>query len=273
MKAPEAQGFARFGGLLLAVSLVLPFYAFSFGGFSAMSFRLWSLDKGAFVVIAAIALLALMQARISDRSTTALIYLIVGGLFTAALIYRIWISPPGSAPIGDFGGLGGGEVTINGKKSAAGSVSANDILEALGIKLKPTYGAYAAMLGSVFFTVAAFLEWRSAGNAPGPTVAVAQPPVQGRAAFEQAYVPAAPAVPAPPVAPPPPPAEFPTDPFAPQAPPGAAAPQPPPVIPADPFAPKVDAGGAPQRPPQAPPPAPQAPPAAPPAPPQRPPGS
>jgi hypothetical protein len=261
MQAPEAQGFSRFGGLLLMVSLFLPFYAFSFGGFSAMSFRLWSLDKGAFVVIAAVALMALMQARISDRSTTALIYLIVGGLFTAALIYRIWISPPGSAPIGDFGGLGGGEVTINGKKSAAGSFSANDILEALGIKLKPTYGAYAAMLGSAFFTVAAFLEWRSAGIAPSTPGHVLQPrevaqPVHGQqqaaaqqAQQQQAWAPPAPAAPAPsvpadPFAPPtPPPAAFPSDPFAPSAEP-ATAPQPPPAAPQPP-----PAGTPPQRPP------------------------
>lgn len=258
MQSPEAQGFGRFGGFLLAVSLVLPFFAISFAGFSGMSFRLWSTDKGAFVMIAAYALIALAQVRISNRETTALIYMIVGGIFSAALVYRLWISPPGSAPIGDLGG-GGGSMTINGKSTPVGSISTRDILEALGVSLKVSYGGWMAMLGSAFFTVGAFLEWRisAAGAVPAgagyqqfaaPAVAgqqgVAQQPFGQPAPYAAppAYVPpadpfGAPAASAaspvsPPAAVPPDPFAPPADPFAPPAPPTPGPAAAPPAAPA-----------------------------------------
>ncbi len=164
MQSPEASGFARFGGFLLLVSLVLPYFALSFVGLGGFSFRLNTVDKGALVLVAAYGLLALAQVRFSTRETMAMIYLIVGVLFTGALIYKIWISPPGSAPIGDIPG-NAGDLTVNGQKLDLGNVSTQDVLKAFGATLKPTYGAYVAMLGSAFFTVGAFLEWRKSGTA------------------------------------------------------------------------------------------------------------
>ncbi len=164
MQSPEASGFARFGGFLLLVSLVLPYFALSFVGLGGFNFRLNTVDKGALVLVAAYGLLALAQVRFSTRETMAMIYLIVGVLFTGALIYKIWISPPGSAPISDIPG-NAGDLTVNGQKLDLGNVSTQDVLKAFGATLRPTYGAYVAMLGSAFFTFGAFLEWRKSGAA------------------------------------------------------------------------------------------------------------
>lgn len=162
MQSPEASGFARFGGFLLLVSLVLPYFALSFVGLGGFNFRLNTVDKGALVLVAAYGLLALAQVRFSTRETMAMIYLIVGVLFTGALIYKLWISPPGSAPIGDIP-VSAGKITINGQDTDLGNVSTQDVLKTFGATLKPTYGAYVAMVGSAFFTVGAFIEWRKSG--------------------------------------------------------------------------------------------------------------
>lgn len=240
MESSESRTFAQFGGFLLLVSLALPYFAISFAGLGSMGFRLWTVDKGAFVLVAAYGLLALAQIRLSSRDTMALIYLIIGGLFTAALIYRIWISPPGSAPLDIPGGSG----TINGQSTTG--MSANDILEALGIELKPSYGSYLAMLGSAFFTIGAFLEFRVAGAASA-AAALQPPPMAMPTSPGQRYQP-----PAPPNAYAPDPFAqrpgVPPDPFAQQPVPAAAA-----AVPPDPFAPKPAQPSPPQAPPAAPP--------------------
>lgn len=231
MESSESRTFAQFGGALLLISLVLPYYAISFAGFSTFNFRLWTVDKGAFVMVAAYGLLALAQIRLSSRDAMALIYLIIGGLFTAALIYRLWISPPGSGPI-DMGGLGGSG-SINGKSTTG--MSARDLLEAMGIELKPSYGSYVAMLGSGLFTLGAFLEFRASGRATA--VAAVQPPAGPPVASPgQRYQPPAA------------PQAFAPDPFAQPVAPVAAA-----HVPPDPFAPKP-VQPQPQPQPQAPPP-------------------
>lgn len=165
MYSSQAQGLARFGGALLAFSLVLPFFALSILDFNAVTFRLWTLDKGAFAVIAAFAVFALAQVKLADRDTTALIYMVVGALFTAALVYKLWISPPGSAPIGDLAGADQ-SVTVNGKSTAVSSISTRELLDAIGIHQKATYGAYIATIGAAFVAIAAFLEWRSSSAEP-----------------------------------------------------------------------------------------------------------
>lgn len=239
MQTSEARTFAQFGGLLLIVSLVLPYFAISFAGLGGQGFRLWTVDKGAFVLVAAYGLLALSQLSLSSRESMAVIYLICGGLFTAALVYKIWISPPGSAPIAlpTLTGGSSGSATVNGK--SINGASAKDLLSAMGIEMKASYGAFVAMLGSAFFTVGAFLEFRSAGDsasapAAAPTIAqmqqqaAAQAPAPAHYQAPAAHVgapdpfakPAAPAAPAAPVVPP--------DPFArPAAAPVAAPPAPP----------------------------------------------
>lgn len=239
MESSESRTFAQFGGLLLLVSLVLPYFAISFAGLGSHGFRLWTLDKGAFVLIAAYGLLAIAQLKMSSRESMALIYLICGGLFTAALVYRIWISPPGSTPLGDLGSAvpsgGSGSLTVNGK--SAEGLTANDFLEAMGIELKASYGAFVAMLGSVFFTVGAFLEFRAVGVAkaagPAHNMEQAQPVAAG-----QRYQPPTPQAYAPVQAA----SNVPPDPFARPAQPAA------PVVPPDPFAPPAQAPAAPPQP-------------------------
>lgn len=255
MYSPQAQAIARFGGVLLAFSIWLPFFAISFAGYNALTFRLWTLDKGAWAVVAGFSVFALAQVRLADRKTTSTIYLIVGGLFTAALVYKLWISPPGSAPIGAVDGKQ--SVTLNGKSQAVSSVSTRELLEAMGIHQKATYGAYIATIGAAFVTVAAFLEWRSSDAAPAPQ---AYDP-QAQFANSPDYAPQQAAYAPQTYAPPPVPAA-----------PAPAAPTPPqpataaPSVPPDPFAPPATA--APAAPVQ-----PQMPPPAPPGPPARPPGS
>lgn len=209
MQSSESRGFAQFGGFLLLVSLVLPYFAISIAGLGGYGFRLWTVDKGAFVMVAAYGLIALSQVTFADRQTQSVIFLIIGALFTAALVYKIWISPPGSAPIGD---------TLGGKIPGGSDVSARDVLKELGIDLKASYGAFVAIIGSLFFTAGAFLEWRSAGSAPAGPVYVQNPqpgmppeqqpgmgfygPATPQASPQQIYAPPAQAMPPDPFAPP-----------------------------------------------------------------------
>lgn len=231
MQSAESRAFAQFGGFLLLVSLALPYFTFQMATLLSMNQRLWTIDKGAFVLIAAYGLLALTQVRFSpSRETVALIYMIVAGLVTAAIIYRVWISPP----------LGGLDIKY-------GGVSLSDVLKQAGFEWKVGYGAYVAMLGSAFFLVGSFLEWRSApsGEAAPPQVYNPQQQFQGQQQYgqqqygqqtyaqpeaQQTYAqPAAPPDPfAPPAAPtqptaapPPQPPEPPAPPQAPQRPPGS----------------------------------------------------
>src|SRR4029079_7095564 len=134
MESPEARSFAQFGGALILVSLALPWFALSLAGLGSHGFRVWNFDRGAFVLVAAYGLLAVSQIKLSSRDSMALIFMIVGGLMTAAFVYKIWISPPGSAPLSGIGGTPGD--------------SMNDMLKAVGIEMKPSYGAYVAMSGS-----------------------------------------------------------------------------------------------------------------------------
>jgi hypothetical protein len=152
MESPESRTFAQFGGALVLISLVLPWFGISVAGFDAIHFGVWKFDTAPGIVLAAYGLFAIAQIRLSSRDAMALIYLLISGLMTAALIYKIWISPPGSAPIGDIGGV---DVGISGK----------DLLKGLGIDLKPTYGAYVAMIGSLLFVAGSFIEFRNAGMA------------------------------------------------------------------------------------------------------------
>lgn len=201
MESPEARTFSQFGGALILVSLALPWFALSLAGLGSHGFRVWSFDKGAFVLIAAYGLFAVSQIQLSSRDSMALIYLIIGGLMSAAFVYKIWISPPGSAPIsGVSGSLGD---------------SMKDVLKSVGIEMKASYGAYVAMVGSLLFTAGAFLEFRAAGIAkehPAPPPAYTGRPVQQQqpVAPSQRYQ-----------APTPQPQQIPPDPFAPPQPPAA----------------------------------------------------
>lgn len=219
MESPESRTFAQFGGALILVSLALPWFALSLAGLGSYGFRVWSFDKGAFVLVAAYGLFAVAQIKMSSRDSMALIYLIIGGLMTAAFVYKIWISPPGSAPMGDIAGVSG--------------VSARDVLKQIGIEMKASYGAYVAIVGSLLFTFGAFLEFRASGqvkaNAPAAPVQYAQQPQQQVPAAQRYQAPT--------------PQAFAPDPFAPPAAqtaaPQAAAAQ----IPPDPFAPKPPPAG------------------------------
>lgn len=219
MESPEARTFSQFGGALILVSLALPWFALSVASLGSYGFRVWSFDKGAFVLIAAYGLFAVSQIQLSSRDSMALIYLIIGGLMTAAFVYKIWISPPGSAPL----------------SGVAGSVgdSMKDVLKSVGIEMKASYGAYVGMVGSVLFTAGAFLEFRAAGMAkenPAPPPAYAGRPMQQQqpvppdqryqAPTPQTFAPDPFAVPAPQApAPQAPPRQIPPDPFAPPQPP------------------------------------------------------
>lgn len=207
MESPESRTFAQFGGALLLVSLALPWFAISLAGLGSQGFRVWTFDKGAFVLIAAYGLLAISQIRMSSRDSMALIYLSIGGLMTCAFIYKIWISPPGSAPIGDLAG-----------SSGMSGVSAKEILESIGIEMKASYGAYVAFVGSLLFTFGAFTEFRAAGTSKGTAPAVgtvyAAQPQQPVSPAQRYQAPAPQAAVARSVA-----SQIPPDPFAPPTPP------------------------------------------------------
>jgi hypothetical protein len=181
MQSPESRTFAQFGGALILVSLALPWFAISLAGLGSYGFRVWTFDKGAFVLVAAYGLLALTQIKLPSRDSMALIYLIVGGLMTAAFVYKIWISPPGSAPLGEIGELSG--------------ATAKEVLKQMGIQFKASYGAYVAFVGSLLFTYGAFNEFRVSGAATAPAPIPVAPP---------AAQPAPPQVPPDPFAPKPP---------------------------------------------------------------------
>lgn len=215
MESPESRTFAQFGGALILVSLALPWFALSLAGFGSQGFRVWTFDKGAFVLVAAYGLLALSQIKLSSRDSMALIYLIIGGLMTAAFVYKIWISPPGSAPLSGVAGSMG--------------ASMKEVLKSVGIEMKPSYGAYVAMVGSALFTAGAFIEFRAAGMAksnPAPPPAYTGRPLQQQAPVDPGQRYQAPA-----------PQSFAPDPFAVPAQQAAVAQAAPQQVPPDPFAP------------------------------------
>lgn len=224
MESSEARTFARFGGVLLLVSLLLPTFAIPIAGIDSIDFHLWRLDKTAFLIIGGFALFVLAQIPFSSRDSVALIYLITGAIFTAALIYKIWIAPPGDAPIGELlnklGGLGdSGSFSVNGKP--VDSITVNEVLKAFGLKLKPSYGAYMAFVGSCFVTAGAYIEFRKAGQASEVAQATPQPQ---QVPAGQRYQP-------------PTPQAYAADPFAAAAQqPVAQQPAAAPVVPPDPFA-------------------------------------
>lgn len=248
MQSPQASGIARVGGLLLLVSLVLPYFALTFAGFAGKNFHLHELDRTAVYLIIAVALVALAQPRVTNRQSLALIYLIASGLFFAALSYRLWISPPESKSLGDLlGGLG--ELSVDGQQIEFGDVTIGDMLGAVGAAFKPTSGAWVGTFGGLMFLAGSILEFRDAGASPRPAATTTtRAPIAGTpmAGAPQPYQPPAgtqqPVAPAAAVPPPAP------DPF---APPGSV-PQPvqptPPAQPAQTAPPPVDPG-APQRPP------------------------
>lgn len=212
MHSPQARTFAQFGGLLLLVSLVLPYYALSLFGLGNHGFRLWSVDRGAFVLIAAFGLLAVAQVSFAARETIALIYMVLGGIFIAALIWRFWISPPGDLT---FGGLKLPTGHLTGSGGQTTDLSLSGMLRSIGIEIKPSYGAWVGLAGSICFTIGAFLEFRTAGTTPAAPVETA------------GAIPGTPAA-----TPQPTPGAVAPDPFA----AGAGTPQRP-EVPPDPFAP------------------------------------
>ena len=70
----KSRTFAQFGGALILVSLALPWFASRCRALAHTDFRVWELDKGAFVLVAAYGLLAISQIRMSSRDSMALIY-------------------------------------------------------------------------------------------------------------------------------------------------------------------------------------------------------
>jgi hypothetical protein len=180
MESAQSRTLAQVGGFLLLVSLVLPWFSISFGGLASQGFSIWKLEKSAGVLIAAYGLFAVSQVRLSSRDTMALIYMVLGGLMTAGLVYKLWIAPPGSSAI-----------SIGGQ-----SIDVGEVLKQMGLGLKPTYGAFVAFAGSLMFTIGAFLEFRS-GSADEPVQAqrwqapapVPGQPAPGQPLTGQRYVP------------------------------------------------------------------------------------
>src|SRR5690348_8516670 len=117
MQSSESRTFAQIGGVLLLVSLALPWFAIDVMGFKSFGFRLWRFDTGAAiaVVIYALFVLTLSQTSIGSRNATATICLALGALATGVLVYKLWISPPGNTSIGDLAKEFGGDAS-----SAAG---------------------------------------------------------------------------------------------------------------------------------------------------------
>lgn len=234
MQAQQASSIARVGGLLLLVSLAIPYFELSFSGVLSVDFRLHELDRTAVIAIAVGALIALAQPRFSVRKTRSMVYLALSAVLLIGLLYRLWIVPPESMKIGDL--LGGiGDFKVSGQEIEFGDLSVGELLGAVGGSFDPTFGAWMATLGGFLFALGALLEFRAADDTP-----VSAPPLD-TFSYSQLDAPRAQAPPATtyPGQNPPAPGFSPQPPQPPQGYPGQAAPaQAPPPDP-----------GAPQRPP------------------------
>lgn len=140
---------ARVGGAALAGSVLLPWFALSVEQLASMGFSLWDLERNAAILLVVVGLLCALQPKLGSDDSSAMAYLALGGLMTAAIVYKVFVSPPGSE-------------YMNGL--AVEGVSLKEMLSAIGIEFKPAIGAYVGVAGAAAIALGGLIQVRAGGT-------------------------------------------------------------------------------------------------------------
>lgn len=180
MQNSTGKTLTQIGGFLMIVSLALPWFMIDIAGLAHINFKIWDLNQNGGIAVAVVGAFCVVQIRAASEETMAVIYLIVGVGAAALISYKVYGSPPGSAAMDGLKGPGG--------------VSIEEILKAMGIAIKPTFGAWLAIGGAGLAAVGSFMAVREGGaskthatgmnwesvSAPGAAAHRATPPAAPR---------------------------------------------------------------------------------------------
>lgn len=144
----------QLGGIGLALSLFLPWYALVMPNVASEGFTIYEFDKTMFWGAVVVAILCIVQPKITSPDGMGVLFMLIGAAATGALVYKFWIDPP----------LGINGVELQGSMKAM----AEGMMEAFGVESKPAYGGYIAVAGSAAVMVGGFIGFRSAGEAAQP---------------------------------------------------------------------------------------------------------
>lgn len=144
----------QLGGIGLALSLFLPWYSMVVPNLASEGFTIWEFDKTLFWGAVVVAVICVVQPKITSADGMGILFMLVGAAATGALIYKLWISPPI--------GMDGMQLEGSLKEMAEG------FMEAMGVETKPAYGAYIAVAGTAAVMAGGFIGFRLAGDATAP---------------------------------------------------------------------------------------------------------
>lgn len=156
VQASPGKTIAQLGGVALAASVLLPWFKLEVEQLTSMGFSLREMDRNAAIGLAVIGSFCAAQPRIAAADASAMIFMVVGLLVTGAIVYKVFVSPPGSEFMSD--------IQMEG-------VSIKDLLNSIGIGFNPTYGAFLGIGGGAAITIGAFIGVRS-GGAKEPAVSL-----------------------------------------------------------------------------------------------------
>lgn len=148
MQSSNGQTIARIGGAALAASVLLPWFVLEVEQLASMGFSLRELERNAAIILVLVGFLCMAQPKLGSADASATAYLAIGGLMTAAIIYKVFVSPPGSQYMNDLQMEG---------------VSLKELLNSIGIQFKASYGAYLGLAGAAAIAVGALMQVRAGG--------------------------------------------------------------------------------------------------------------
>lgn len=123
-----------------------------------MGFTLLDLQRNAAIVLAIVGALCVVQPQLGSADSSATVYLAIGSLATAAIVYKVFVSPPGSEYMEGL--------SVEG-------VSLKEMLSAIGIEFKPGYGAFVGVAGAAGIAFGGLMQVR-AGGVKSPEMSVEQ---------------------------------------------------------------------------------------------------
>lgn len=155
MRSSTGQAIARLGGAALAASVLLPWFKLDVQQIFSESFSLLELDRNASILLVAVGVFCVAQPRLGQPDQTALVFMAVGGLAAAAIVYKVFVAPPGSSELRQLG--------IDG-------ATLKELLKQMGITFNAAIGAFAGIAGAAAVFVGAFASYRAGGAAKAEQV-------------------------------------------------------------------------------------------------------
>lgn len=147
MQSSNSQLIARVGGAVLAVSVILPWFVLDIQQLNVgEGFSMWKFERNAAIICVVVGLLCMIQPQLGSPELSAMAYLAIGGVVAGAIIYKVFVSPPGSEYM---------------EALSVEGVSLEQLLESIGIEFKPAYGSYLGLAGALAIAFAALIQVRA----------------------------------------------------------------------------------------------------------------